>query len=57
MWLQDQSRRELTVLHASGQDHDGAQPFSNVLFYQGNLYGTTYVGEAYANGTVFKITP
>jgi uncharacterized repeat protein (TIGR03803 family) len=44
-------------LHVFGKDHDGAQPFGNVLFYQGNLYGTTYVGGAYANGTVFKITP
>jgi uncharacterized repeat protein (TIGR03803 family) len=27
------------------------------VFFQGNLYGTTYGGGAYAEGTVFEITP
>jgi uncharacterized repeat protein (TIGR03803 family) len=44
-------------LHAFGEGDDGADPSGNLVFFQGNLYGTTYSGGAYAEGTVFKITP
>ncbi len=37
---------------------DGAQPYAGVLQARdGNFYGTTYTGGAYAGGTVFRITP
>jgi len=37
---------------------DGAQPYAGLVFdHKGNLYGTTYGGGAYGNGTVFRITP
>jgi uncharacterized repeat protein (TIGR03803 family) len=37
---------------------DGELPSSILIFDEDeNLYGTTYVGGAYAEGTVFKVTP
>jgi uncharacterized repeat protein (TIGR03803 family) len=46
-----------TVLHRfSGKD--GSRPMAGVITDSaGNLYGTTYEGGAFGNGTVFKITP
>lgn len=51
-----------TVLYAfqgwGPGDGDGAVPFSSlILDAKGDLYGTTYAGGAYGQGTVFKITP
>ena len=44
-----------TVVH-SFTFSDGANPYAGVIFdRQGALYGTTYGGGSYANGTVFKI--
>jgi uncharacterized repeat protein (TIGR03803 family) len=47
----------LTVLHAfSGTD--GAYPVGALTADSaGHLYGTTYQGGAYGNGTVFEVTP
>ena len=36
---------------------DGASPGSLIQSADGELYGTTYVGGAKDDGTVFKITP
>jgi uncharacterized repeat protein (TIGR03803 family) len=37
---------------------DGYWPYAGLIFdASGNLYGTTIYGGAYANGTVFEITP
>jgi uncharacterized repeat protein (TIGR03803 family) len=37
---------------------DGGSPWGGVIMDSaGNLYGTTYVGGTYGNGTVFRITP
>ena len=44
-----------TVLHRFGHGEDGAEPMSGVAFdAKGNFYGTTLLGGAYANGTVFE---
>jgi uncharacterized repeat protein (TIGR03803 family) len=31
--------------------------FAGVVLHNGNLYGTTFIGESYGNGTVFEIAP
>jgi uncharacterized repeat protein (TIGR03803 family) len=37
---------------------DGDYPFAGVIFdAAGNLYGTTYLGGAHLDGTVFELTP
>jgi uncharacterized repeat protein (TIGR03803 family) len=44
------------VLHAFSSGTDGENPQAGiVLDAQGNLYGTTAYGGAFANGTVFKV--
>lgn len=47
------------VLHSfDPNDQDGLQPTAGVIFdAKGNLYGTTSVGGAYGNGTVFEVVP
>lgn len=47
-----------TVLHIFGGSGDGAEPYADVglLNLNGTLYGTTYIGGAYGDGTVFSIT-
>jgi uncharacterized repeat protein (TIGR03803 family) len=45
------------VLYAFSGTPDGGSPASAVVFdHHGNLYGTTTVGGALGNGTVFKLT-
>ena len=48
-----------TILHSFAQDGvDGGQPFAGlVVDKQGNLYGVTYAGGEYSDGTVFELTP
>lgn len=47
-----------TILHTFVQNHDGAFPYGNlILDSAGNLYGTTDLGGAYNQGTIFKLTP
>jgi uncharacterized repeat protein (TIGR03803 family) len=50
---------ELTALYSfKGSPSDGAQPVAGlVMDKQGNLYGTTFEGGAYGNGTVFELSP
>ena len=46
-----------TVLYSFTDSPDGAYPDSElVLHKKGNLYGTTFQGGAYGNGTVFELT-
>jgi len=46
-----------TVLYTFAGGTDGANPAAGVIRdSEGNLYGTTASGGAYANGTVFKVT-
>jgi uncharacterized repeat protein (TIGR03803 family) len=46
------------ILYSFGsQAGDGAYPFAGLIFdKEGNLYGTTYEGGAYGDGTVFELT-
>jgi uncharacterized repeat protein (TIGR03803 family) len=49
-----------TILHTfgDGNRNDGAYPSSNLVpDAAGNLYGTTYVGGAYYQGVIYKLTP
>src|SRR5579864_2916212 len=48
-----------TVLYSFGsQSGDGSTPYAGlILDKQGTLYGTTYLGGANNEGTVFKLTP
>jgi uncharacterized repeat protein (TIGR03803 family) len=48
-----------TILHSfSLNGKDGAQPFASLIFDKyGNLYGTTYAGGDYSDGTVFELAP
>jgi uncharacterized repeat protein (TIGR03803 family) len=48
-----------TVLHSFNfRSGDGGAPYSGLVFDpSGNLYGTTYVGGAYGDGTVFQLKP
>jgi len=46
------------VLHNFGNGTDGVNPWSGLIFdAAGNLYGTTYWGGNYGDGTVFELTP
>jgi uncharacterized repeat protein (TIGR03803 family) len=45
-------------LHNFGNGTDGDEPLAKLIFdAAGNLYGTTYYGGAYGNGTAFELTP
>ena len=46
-----------TVLHFFGGAPDGSLPGAALLRLNGVLYGTTQLGGAYNNGTVFSLTP
>ncbi len=48
-----------TILHSfSGSSADGGNPFATLVIDDaGNLFGSTLVGGAYSNGTVFELTP
>lgn len=45
------------VLQSFGSGTDGQYPISRLININGTLYGTTYLGGAYGDGTVFSITP
>ncbi|MGO8793239.1 MAG: choice-of-anchor tandem repeat GloVer-containing protein [Candidatus Sulfotelmatobacter sp.] len=46
------------VMHSFGLGTDGNEPIGGVVFDQaGNFYGTTLLGGAYGNGTVYEVTP
>ena len=47
-----------SVVYAFEGGKNGALPYVGVTFdAAGNLYGATYAGGAYGNGTVFKLSP
>lgn len=47
-----------TILHSFSNSPDGALPTQGLMLdSQGNLYGATWAGGAYENGTVFKLDP
>jgi uncharacterized repeat protein (TIGR03803 family) len=47
-----------TVLHNFQNSGDGNSPLANLIFdMEGNLYGTTWMGGDFNNGTVFRLSP
>ena len=46
-----------SVLYSFSGGTDGSTPYNGVIFDNGNLYGTTYVGGLSSVGTVFELTP
>ena len=54
----DPSTSRIRVLHSFIQDgHDGIQPIGNLVEdEEGAIYGTTSLGGAYFNGTVFRMS-
>ena len=51
----DSSATLTTLANLSTSSGNGYSPYAGLVLYAGNLYGTTYQGGAYYNGTVFKI--
>jgi uncharacterized repeat protein (TIGR03803 family) len=48
---------ETLLFSFGGYSGDGLLPEAGLIRYKGKLYGTTYTGGAYGNGTVFKLAP
>jgi uncharacterized repeat protein (TIGR03803 family) len=48
-----------TILYSftGSTSSDGAEPYSDLIYSGGTLYGTTYVGGASNNGTVYSVVP
>jgi uncharacterized repeat protein (TIGR03803 family) len=47
-----------TLLHVFNNDGDASNPRAGLIFdSSGNLYGTTYGGGKYGDGTVFELSP
>ncbi len=52
----DTTSKETVLYRFTGTGGDGANPMAGLVRdAQGNLYGTTYSGGTYGNGTVFKL--
>ncbi len=55
--IQPAQAQTFQVLHTFTGGQDGANPYAGVtLDKAGNLYGTTFQGGQYGNGTVYKLT-
>jgi uncharacterized repeat protein (TIGR03803 family) len=48
---------ETALYSFGGGEQDGAYPYSGLSYVNGTLYGTTSIGAAHNDGTVFSITP
>jgi uncharacterized repeat protein (TIGR03803 family) len=46
-----------TVLHSFGNGSDGQAPLAGLIDVKGTLYGTTYGGGTFGQGTVFALNP
>ncbi len=48
-----------TILYnfTGSTNNDGAEPYSDLIYSGGTLYGTTYVGGTSNNGTVYTVVP
>lgn len=51
-----QAQTESVLYNFTGTP-DGANPYSTLTMYNGNLFGTTYDGGLYGYGSVFELTP
>lgn len=52
-----QSNARYKVLYQFRGGQDGAEPAGDLIYVNGTLYGTTQVGGASGNGTVFALNP
>src|ERR1035438_3613206 len=53
-----QSQTYKVIYNFTGTGKDGANPYSGpILDAEGNLYGTTYLGGTYGNGSVYRLEP
>jgi len=52
-----QSQSYKVIYNFTGIGTDGANPYAGPVLLNGNLYGTTYLGGSYGNGTVYRLSP
>src|SRR5579862_4951840 len=46
------------IYNFTGKGSDGATPYGGpILDHAGNLYGTTYLGGSFGNGSVYRLAP
>jgi len=56
-WFYESGAWQLKVIHRFGVGHDGQNPAGDLTIdAAGNLYGTTPLGGAFGQGTVFELT-
>ena len=56
VFLIEKDGTEITLYSFAGGSGDGAYPTGAVINVSGTLYGTTYQGGTYNNGTVYSLT-
>jgi uncharacterized repeat protein (TIGR03803 family) len=52
----DAAGKETVLYSFTEGEGDGENPYAGLVLAAGNLYGTTYYGGAYGQGTVFKVS-
>ena len=52
-----QAQTYRVIYNFTGKGNDGANPYGGPVLLKGNLYGTTYLGGSYGNGSVYRLSP